>query len=472
MTRATPLALALLLAAAPAAAAPQAGDGAYRGTVDCSAIGASPAFRQTLAVIVREGRFALQRGTPGEDGSETLEGLVDLDGGVVVSGSYRAETEKTIRYEGRVEENRILAGGRRGPRECKMVLEGPPSAGVEPPFKPAPVAAERREIVGARIAGNFACAEPPAPPRDLLVESFYKRDDPSFSIVDPEAYATRNRQTAPLAAFAAGLARMGDRYVAASPRDAGPARCIAHWLSNWAAEGAMLGRVNQQGAYERKWTLATAAINFALIADAEEIDAELRARITGWLDDLAWATVAEYARKPFAEQNNHLNWAALASLAAGVATGDKALFDWGIAAARGALGSVAADGSLPRELARRQRALHYHRFALEPLALADALAAANGIDLSTENGGALARLAAYVRTGYDNPEGVARVAGVAQEGMAEGNVAPGNYAWAEIYVSLHEDEALAAILERVRGKGLSSTWLGGNLTLRFGPAKR
>lgn len=472
MMRALFLPIALVALAAPAAAAPQAGDGAYRGTVDCGPIGASPAFRQTLAVIVREGHFALQRGKPGEDGSESLNGEIDPQGALVVTGSYRADIEKAIRYEGRVAESRILASGKRGPRECRMTLEGPPPAGIEPPYKIAPDAAERRATVGARIAGAYACGEPPAAPRDLIVESFYRRDDPSFSIVDPEAYAARGRQTAPLAAFAAGIARMGDRYIAASPRDSAPARCMADWLKRWADEGAMLGRVTQQGTYERKWTLATVALNYALIADAEEIGADTRARIEGWIEDLAWETVADYARKPFAEQNNHLNWASLAALAAAVATGDKALFDWSISAARGALDSVAADGSLPRELARRQRALHYHRFALEPLTLIDAIAAANGIDLSGENGGALARLAAYVRTGYDNPDAVAKVAGVAQEGASEGNVAPGNYAWAEIYAARHEDEALSAILERVRGKGLGSTWLGGNLTLRFGPAKR
>lgn len=468
MIRATLPLLAALMAGLPAAAAPQAGDGAYRGTVDCGPVGASPAFRQTLAVIVRDGRFALQRGKPGEEGSETLEGTVDAQGAAVVTGHYRAETEKTIRYEGRVEANRIVAGGTRGPRECRMTLEGPPSAGVEPPFRSVPDATGRRDAVGARIAGTFACAEPPPPPRDLIVESFYRRDDPSFSIVDPEAYAARGRQTAPLAAFAAGLARMGDRYIAASPRSAEPARCIAGWLQHWAENGAMLGRVTQQGTYERKWTLATAALNYALVADAEEIEAGTRARIEGWIRDLAWEMVADYARKPFAEQNNHLNWASLAALAAAVATGDRPLFDWAIAAARGALASVAPDGSLPRELARRQRALHYHRFALEPLVLVDAIAAANGIDLSTENRGALARLAAYVRQGYDNPDTVAKVAGVAQESAADGSVSPGNYAWAEIYVSRRDDEALAAILERVRGRGLSSTWLGGNLTLRFG----
>jgi poly(beta-D-mannuronate) lyase len=462
----------LMSLAGAGAQAASPGDGAYRGTVECAGIGASPGFRQSVAVVVRDGRFALQRGIPDEDGSETLVGSVAADGGVRVEGSYRAETVKNVLYEGRIEDGRLRAEGMRGPRRCKVALDGAPSAGIEPPYKRLPEIEARRAAVGARIAGTFACAEPPVPVRDVTVESFYRRDDPSFSIVDPEALAARNRATAPLAALASGIARMGDRYLGASPRNPAVAACMAGWLDRWAGEGAMLGRVTMQGIYERKWTLATLALNYALLADAPEIDAATRERIEGWLRDLAWATVPDYARKPFADQNNHLNWAALAVLAAAVATDDAALFDWGIAATRGALAVVAADGSLPRELARRSKALHYHRFALEPLVLADALAAANGIELSEQSGDALARLAAFTRDGFENPESVAKRAGVAQEGVGSELVSPSSYAWAEIYLARHEDEKLAAAVDRVRGRALASTWLGGNLTLRFGPVKR
>jgi poly(beta-D-mannuronate) lyase len=462
----------LMSFAATGAQAASPGDGAYRGVVECAGIGSGPGFQQNIAVIVRDGRFTLQRGIPDEDGSESLVGSVEADGRVRIEGSYRAETVKPVLYEGRFEESRLRAEGMRGPRKCKVALDGAPAAGIDPPYTRLPVIDSRRAAVGGRVAGTFVCAEPPAPLRDVTVETFYRRDDPSFSIVDPEALAARNRAAAPLAALAGGIARMGDRYLGASPRNPAVAACMAGWLDRWAGEGAMLGRVTMQGTYERKWTLATLSLNYALLADAPEIDVDTRARIEGWLRDLAWATVPEYARKPFAEQNNHLSWAALAVLAAAIATDDAALFDWGIAATRGALSAVAADGSLPRELARRSKALHYHRFALEPLVLADALAAANGIELSEQSGDALARLAAFTRDGLEDPEPIAKRAGVAQEGVGSELVSPSAYAWAEIYLARHEDEKLAAAVDRVRGRALASTWLGGNLTLRFGPAKR
>jgi poly(beta-D-mannuronate) lyase len=462
----------LMSLAATGAQAASPGDGAFRGVVECAGIGSGPGFRQNIAVIVRDGRFTLQRGIPDEDGSESLVGSVEADGRVRIEGSYRAETVKPVLYEGRFEESRLRAEGMRGPRRCTVALDGAPAAGIAPPFTRLPVIEARREAVGGRVAGIFVCAEPPVPLRDVTVETFYRRDDPSFSIVDPEALAARNRAAAPLAALAGGVARMGDRYLAASPRNPAVAACMAGWLERWAGEGAMLGRVTMQGTYERKWTLATLALNYALLADAPEIAADTRTRIEGWLRDLAWATVPDYARKPFAEQNNHLNWAALAVLAAAIATDDAALFDWGIAATRGALAVVAADGSLPREMARRSKALHYHRFALEPLVLADALAAANGIELSEQSGDALERLAAFTRDGFEDPEPIAKRAGVAQEGVGSELVSPSSYAWAEIYLARHADEKLAAAVDRVRGRALASTWLGGNLTLRFGPVKR
>jgi len=41
---------------------------------------------------------------------------------------------------------------------------------------------------------------------------------------------------------------------------------------------------------------------------------------------------------------------------------------------------IAADGTLPLEMGRGQRALHYHLFALAPLVTMAELAAANGED--------------------------------------------------------------------------------------------
>ncbi len=445
------------------------GDGAYGGTIACEKIGLSPGFSQSVAIVVRDGRFERLRGTQGEIGYEELKGEIAADGTLRIAGRYIAEEEKPILFEGRVEGTALRASGMRGPRRCEVKLAGPAPSGAEPPpYKTLPDPEARREAVGRTVPGAFNCPEPPPPLRDVLVDPFYERGDASFSTVDAQAYAARTRAVEPLTAYAGGIVRLGDRYLQAKPRAPAVAACLATWLEQWASAGAMLGRVTMQGQYERKWTLATLALNYALLADAPETGEQTRATIEAWLRDLAWATVPEYARKPFAEQNNHLYWAALAALATATVTGDRPLFDWAIAAARGGLAQIGADGALDRELARKTKALHYHRFSVEPLVLVAEIAAANGIDLAGENDGALQRLVGYTLAGFEDPERVAKRAGARQEFVGSDRVTPSMFAWGEVWLASHPDDQLAATLEKLRGtNGLSSTWLGGNTTLRF-----
>jgi poly(beta-D-mannuronate) lyase len=436
--------------------------------VDCEAIGGSAGFTRQVAFAVRHGRFSQDRGTPGQAGFERLSGSIARDGTVRIEGRYIAETEKPIAYAGRVEGERMWAEGSRGPRRCRLEVARPPRSGAKPPYRSIPDVAARRAAVGAGAESGFACPASPAPVRDVQVDPFYQRGDPTHSIVDPAAYERRTKAVAPFSALTTGVARLGDRYLRSRPRDGRIAACLGGWLDGWAQAGAMLGAVTPQGAYERKWTLCTLALNHALLTDAPEIAVESRRRIEGWLAELAWATVPAYAARPFSEQNNHLNWASLAALATAALVQDEALFDWAVAAARGSIGNIDADGSLPHELRRASKAMHYHRFALEPLILAAEIAAANGIDLYAERDGALHRLAAFTRRAMANPEVVARRVGVAQSLVGGDAIRPAMYAFAEPYAARFRDPGYVAVLRQMRGNGLSSTWLGGNLTLRFG----
>lgn len=461
---------ALFMLIAPSAFA---ADGLYAGRVNCEAAGPSPAFGYAISFVLRDGKFALARGTPGRDGYEEMAGTLAPGGTIVIEGTYIAETRKPLRYAGRIDGAKLAARGPRGPRNCALDLERTPESGAVPPFVLPPEPAARRALHGRPASAPFACQTPPAPPRDVRVDFFYRADDPSGSVVDPAAYAARARAVAPLSAMDAGATRMADRYLGVAPRESAVALCLSEWLDSWARAGAMLGEITTQGGFERKWTLVSLALSYGALADAPEIPAERRRRIERWLADLGWAMAPYYARRPFVEQNNHVNWAALAALAAAAASGDRALFDWGIAAARGALAVVAEDGSLAAELARKSKALHYHKFSIEPLVLAEAIAAANGVELAGENGGALARLANFTLAGLDDPARVAARVGIAQDFVGAERVGPSMYAWAEIYASRHPDPALAAKLASLRPpSGFAVNWLGGNLTLRWGPGPR
>src|SRR5690606_19191074 len=126
-----------------------------------------------------------------------------------------------------------------------------------------------------------------------------------------------------------------------------------------------------------------------------------------WLVRLARAVTPHYDRPPGRgitdRLNNHLNWAALAVGAAAIAGQDRALFDWAVAKSRIALAQIGPDGTLPLEVARAGKALHYHLFAVTPLVVLAELAAANGIDLYGEGDGALRRLVVRVVTDLEDP---------------------------------------------------------------------
>ncbi len=60
---------------------------------------------------------------------------------------------------------------------------------------------------------------------------------------------------------------------------------------------------------------------------------------------------------------------------------DRALYDWALDTFDDAVSRVAADGTLPLEMGRGQRALHYHLFALAPIVMLAEFGEANGENL-------------------------------------------------------------------------------------------
>ncbi|MBI3707796.1 MAG: alginate lyase family protein [Proteobacteria bacterium] len=266
------------------------------------------------------------------------------------------------------------------------------AAGAAEPLK-GPVDVEARRALIGKPAGAFACAAPPAPVRDVLAEPFYA--DRAGSIVDAARYAARVAAVKPLSDFGSGIARIADRWLGAKPLQPEAAACALDWLDAWARADAMLATVTGQGGYERKWALAGLALAYLKIRDAPGLDAEKQRRAEAWLQRLGYAMKAYYERPPGQgisdKINNHLYWAALAAAAAGIAAQDRGLFDWAAGRYLFALTQIAADGTLPLELARAGKALHYHLFSVTPLVMVAELGAANGLDLYAEQGGALGR---------------------------------------------------------------------------------
>jgi poly(beta-D-mannuronate) lyase len=321
----------------------------------------------------------------------------------------------------------------------------------------------RRAVIGRPLPA--APPTPLAPPiRDLAGVSYYL--DTSRSIADP----TRKRQNeaafAPLRAYVARVIDLADGWMESRPAGPAYASRAIDALAAWARAGALLGNVNQQGSYERVWTLAGLALAYLKVRDAPNVDPAARAAVDAWLVKVAEAAKPREARPGrMSDANNHADWAALAVAAAGAAAHDRALYDWGIARGRIGIAQIRPDGLMPLELARGAMALHYHLFALAPLIMLAELGEANGVDLYAEDHGAIGRLANRVIDGLRDPAPFAAAAGVAQQ------VRPArgpDLAWAEPYYARFHDRRLIPLLAPARP--LRDDRLGGDLTAAFGAA--
>lgn len=238
------------------------------------------------------------------------------------------------------------------------------------------------------------------------------------------------------------------------------AACAADWLDNFAKAGALTGAMTtNQSTYVQGWMLGSFAIAWLKVRSAAAISMAERERIGTWL-----AAVANLNRDYYDDRgvnstdarNNHRYWAGVAVMAAGIGANRQDLFDWGVESFRTGASQITAEGTLPLEMTRRARALHYHLFAAAPLVTMAELADANGIDLYREDNGALARLVRKAIAGIGDPGFFIRQAGVAQEPV---KLDADDLAWAIPFERRFPDPQLKALLARLPTR--SMLYLGG-----------
>ncbi len=319
----------------------------------------------------------------------------------------------------------------------------------------------RRAVIGRPLP-----AAPPAPVapviRDLTGISYYV--DGSRSIADPARRKENEAAFASLRAFVARVTALADGWMESRPAEPAYAARAVGALAAWARSGALLGAVNQQGGYERVWTLAGLSLAYLKIRDAPGVAPAARAAVDAWLVKVAEAAKPPAARRArMSDVNNHADWRALAVAAAGTAAHDRALFDWGLARARLGIAQIRPDGFIPVELERKTMALHYHLFALAPLVMLAELGEANDVDLYGEGNGAIKRLANRVIDGLRDPASFAAAAGTAQQVRPPRGP---DLAWAEPYYARFHDRRLVPLLAAARP--LRDDRLGGDLTAAFG----
>ncbi len=295
------------------------------------------------------------------------------------------------------------------------------------------LAAAAMLALGSSSALAQSCASAPTPVRDLQIERYYA--DAEGTKIDPALKAATDAAVEPLVAFMREVVRNADAAVTSARPDqrAASAHCALDWLSAWAKGDAWLGsRITQQGEYQRKWDLGGAALAYVKVKSFAT--AEQRRLIEGWLVRVAVAARA-FFDNPSRKRNNHWYWLALGLGGVSLATGDERWWSMAREMARDAARDIRPDGSLPMELERGERALHYHAFAAMPLVVLAEIAAARGEDFYAFDNGALHRLIALTRAGLDDPARFDKLAGVRQKVVSS---TPGA-AWLPIYARRFPD---------------------------------
>jgi poly(beta-D-mannuronate) lyase len=279
----------------------------------------------------------------------------------------------------------------------------------------------RTALLGAGLLAALAlgdaraCNPPPAAVIDIDANSYYI--DKNHSVIDPALKARNVAATKPVDEFLDVVARAASAFQPAPDQKREDAQCGLTWLSSWASQHAMLGKMTtQQSFYTRKWALGGLAMSYAKLKPAAT-DAQ-RQSIEPWLKALAEATVVHSDAYKGA-RNNHYYWEGLAVTAVGAVTGDERYLGWGRKVFDFAMTQVAADGSLPREMERGVKALHYHAFAVAPLVMMASI-----LDVRSPK---LDQLVQFTLDGIADPSHIEKATGFVQE-RPEG---PGS--WKVIY---------------------------------------
>jgi len=283
------------------------------------------------------------------------------------------------------------------------------------------------------VPAAMACSAPPPAMMDIDANSYYT--DAHHSVIDPVLRARNIANTKPIDDFLAQVAKSASQ---------GDAACALEWLGSWAGQRALTGKLSSEQAwYVRKWTLGGMALSYARVKPAAS--AAQRQAIEAWFKTLADATMA-HSDAHKGTRNNHYYWEGLAVTAVGGVTGDERYLGWGRKVFEHAMGQVAADGSLPPEMERGAKALHYHVFAAVPLVMSASI-----LDIRSPK---LDQLMRFTIAAAQDPSAMEKATGFAQE---RANASEMSFA---IIYARHEGRA-----ELMPAKANFQPRLGGDLNL-------
>jgi poly(beta-D-mannuronate) lyase len=304
----------------------------------------------------------------------------------------------------------------------------------------------------------FPCLNLAPIPADLTMEGFYRLDDPTHSQIDPVRQAAYTAAAAPVKDDASKIVSEADAYRTTGSHRA--AFCVIQQIYSLAQQHSMTGHMSSnQASYVQGWVAGAIAIAWLKVQGSGIPSATQRTAVADWLLAIGKQTRAYYEAHlgKGDAANNHLYWAGLELAAIGVTAQNQDDFDWGLNAYTLGVQAIQPDGTLPREMERAGRALHYHLYALAPLVLLAEFGEANGLDLYAQSNGAIHRLESISVQGLKDPSLFEKTSGTRQEV----HLPPTDdaIAWAPPYQRRFPNPLLKQFINE--SPNLSSLYLGG-----------
>jgi len=305
----------------------------------------------------------------------------------------------------------------------------------------------------------YTCPAPIHLSPDLTTSGFYA--DSKGSIIDPAKWKAYQESAGPVKDLGNKAVAAADAFRATGSRQA--AQCVLLLEKTAAQDKALTGRMSSSQAYfVQGWVAGALAIAELKVRDSGVIDRADTRLIADWMKTVSAQTMDFYDKRdaaaPGGNGNNHLYWAGVQVAAVGIAANDRKFFDWAMAAYRNGIRQITPEGTLPEEMRRGQRALHYHLYAAAPLVYLAEFGEDNGIDLYAEDNYALKRLVDRSIAGLDGSGYFDKATGIKQD-LPDGPPSAEAIGWAKVYVHRFPDPAISALL--ARAPSLSYMYLGG-----------
>jgi poly(beta-D-mannuronate) lyase len=263
----------------------------------------------------------------------------------------------------------------------------------------------------------YACPAPAHLPVNFVTNGFYADNDPTHSIIDPVKQKAYAETSGPVKHEGNVIVAAADAFRTSGSGEA--ARCVLEHLEGQARDNALTGKMSSSQAYfVQGWVAGAAAIAYLKIDGNSRATPAQRELILAWLQKEANLTRSFYdqrMRTSHTDAQNHFYWAAVQLAATGIAADDLDDFGWAMQRAKDGIAAIRPDGTLDDEMRRGKRALHYHLYAASPLVMLAELGMPNGVDLYTENRGALKKLVEVSTHGLVDPSLFEKRTGIPQE---------------------------------------------------------